>query len=326
MADRRCFVQFPHPGKEHEPGSGRDWSRAEYSHRRKFMHLRGKWIEEDDTRRAGDLWAWGEWEPESDLIRRLSSPPGGSRYPRYLWGPYYVVPRNGYGELHNTDPFIFGERFLYSNCGQPTRSKRGLRYLAPGSVIAFGSGQAVDGERRWALDTVFVIRDFVEYDMARARMELKNWASATFLDVTGGPLADHARQKVSCSRQCAPTSARLRLYLGATPCDPVQGMYSFFPAVPAGGDAGFPRPLIDLPGEYFNARNWQAPKGLREERSFGEVHGLWKRLVEQVRRAGLVLGTHACLPERRERWTAEPKRFVLVHDPEAPSPPGRSTE
>ncbi len=41
----------------------------------------------------------------------------------------------------------------------------------------------------------------------------------------------------------------LRLYPGATPDEPVDGMLSLFPAAPAGGDAGFARPVPDVPQE-----------------------------------------------------------------------------
>ena len=237
-----------------------------------------------------------KWEPESNLICKLNPPGGDFRHPRYLWNPYYV-PRASYGDMHNTDPFIFGEHFLFSNCGQLTPSKRGLKHLDRGSVIAFGSGKMVDGERKWALDTVLVIRDSVPYDMRKACTELKDWAPDAFLDVTGGPLADNP-EKESASGTCAPTDARLRLYRGATPGDPVQGMFSFFPAKPAGGDSGFPRPLVDLPDQYFTSSNWQAPKGAKCNRTFDQLCDLWKRLVKQVREAGLVLGTRAELPPR----------------------------
>ena len=297
MADKRCFVQFSHPGKEHGPKSGRGWHKSKHDHRRKFIKLRGKWIERDGTKESGELWAWGEWEPESDLSCKFNSPRGGSPFPHYLWDPHYI-PKDCYRGLHNTDPFIFGERFLYSNCGQLSSNKVGLKHLDRGSVIAFGSGKEIDGKRRWTLDTVLVVGDFVDYDMHNARMELKDWAPATFMDVTGGPLADHD-EKASTSGTCAPPSAQLRLYRGATPNDPVQEMFSFFPAVPAGSDSGFPRPVVDLPDEYFNPGKWQGPKGLGKERMCSELFDLWNCLVEHVHQAGLVLGTYAELPECR---------------------------
>ena len=124
MTDKRCFVQFSHPGGEHGPKSGRTWHKSEYDHRRKFMQLSGKWIEKDGTRRGGNLWAWGEWEPESELIPEFNTKDGGPHHPRHLWKPYWV-PRNTYRCLHNTDPFIFGDCFLYPKSGSWVRA--GLR-------------------------------------------------------------------------------------------------------------------------------------------------------------------------------------------------------
>ena len=66
------------------------------------MQLSGQWIDTDGNTASGDLWAWGEWEPQSQLLRRLD----GSRArgcPQYLWHPYYVIPKDGYRGLHNTD-------------------------------------------------------------------------------------------------------------------------------------------------------------------------------------------------------------------------------
>ena len=299
MTDKCCFVQFSHPGREHGPKSGCNWHKSKRDHRRKFMQLRGKWIEGDDTTRSGDLWAWGEWEPNSYLICKFNTSGRDSRFPRYLWNPYYI-PKDCYGGLHNTDPFIFGEHFLYSNCGQPSPNKVGLKHLDRGSVIAFGSGKKIDGQRRWTLDTVLVVRDFVDYDMRKARTELKDWAPPTFLDVTGGPMADHD-EKASTSGACTSRATRLRLYRGATPDDPVHGMFSFFPAIQAGRDSGFPRPVIDLPSKYFNPSKWQGPKGLGQERTRDDLLELWNRLVKQVCTAGLVLGIRAELPERQKR-------------------------
>ena len=189
MADKHCFVQFSHPGREHDRGSGSRWNplydsdERELPHRRKFMRLRGAWIDESGATRRGEIRAWGEWEPESDIIRNLDRP--NPLYPRYLWLPYWRR-RNDYSGLHNTDPFIFGEGFLYSNCGQ---SKAGLKRLGVGSVIAFGSGKKIGGEWKWMLDTVFVVKDSIDYDPRDPRERLEGEASETFLNVTGEPLA-----------------------------------------------------------------------------------------------------------------------------------------
>ncbi len=111
------------------------------------MQLNGEWIDKDGDKHSGDLRAWGEWEPESKLICEFDTKDNGPHLPSYLWKPYWV-PRNNYRCLHNTDPFIFGDCFLYSNCGQSAQSKKGLKYLAPGSVIAFGSGKKIGSKRK----------------------------------------------------------------------------------------------------------------------------------------------------------------------------------
>ena len=285
MRSNRCFVQFSHPGGEHEPdpGGGKAWNTHANSHARKFMEFPGRWIEEDGEARTGRLRAWGEWEAESRLLGELRRPHGDWLYPRFLWEPYYV-PQEDHRRLHNTDPFIFGPRFLYSNCGQ--LAKPGLRALGPGSVIAFGSGRKVAGERRWMVDTVLVVADSYAYGADEAREALADLADEAFIEVTAGPIV-------------ANEEGAFRLYRGATPDDPVDGMFSFFPAMPAEGDSGFPRPILDLPAEYFNPRSWQAPKGLWRERSADERRGLWELLAAHVRRSGLVLGTHASSPRRR---------------------------
>lgn len=248
------------------------------------MQLHGQWIDENDAKQSGDLWAWGEWEPESDILRTFNPAGEGSGYPRRLWKPYYVPKSDQeYSKLHNTDPFIFGKHFLYSNC----RQKSSLKRLAKGSIIAFGSRKKINGQPAWTLDTVMVVKDFVDYAPCRAREELRDWAPDTFLEVCGGPFS------------ASPESERLRLYRGATPSDSVDGMFSFFPAMPAGVAREFPRPPINLRAEYFNPASWRTVKGPRDERSYDELRNLWESLVTQVRDAGLVLGTYAELPERR---------------------------
>ena len=137
------FVQFIHPGGEH----GRDavgrkgWNVAD--HRHKFMRVEGQHVERPGAKPVGgEVVLWGEWEPESEVAAIVKRLPGG---PRGLHRPYYVRPgafRWGEQGLQNTDPFVFGDRFLYTLCrqwrgssGRPTV----LRDLASGSLILFGS-------------------------------------------------------------------------------------------------------------------------------------------------------------------------------------------
>ena len=305
MVDSCCFVQFPHPGREARLSrkGGGGWSTLAATHARKFMHARGEWIEAGGRLRSGDLWAWGEWEAQSQLVRRLRRP-DTLTHPECLWRPCYTIPNGGWEGLHNTDPFIFGERILFSNCKQA--SSPCLRSLDRGSVIAFGSRKA----GQWVLDTVLVVADFVDYSTASARSDLAGVVPEAFLDVTAGPLEDnhrdatctpapHTRNRCGGPRAGQGPDATLRLYRGATPEDSVHGLFSFFPEMPAGSDTGFPRPAVELPESHFNKRLQRGHKqscGLTDQ----TLARLWESLGAQVHAAGLVLGTRAALPRRRD--------------------------
>ncbi len=48
------------------------------------MQLRGEWIDGSGAKRSGDMWALGEWEPESDVVRTFSSAREGSGYAKFV--------------------------------------------------------------------------------------------------------------------------------------------------------------------------------------------------------------------------------------------------
>ncbi len=281
MAGSGSFVQLPHPGGEHrpDPGGHKAWTDYDSGHARKFMQMRGRSVDRQGVQRSGDLWAWGEWEAPSELLGRLDRA-DSIHQPEFLWSPYYTGRAGGHARLHNTDPFIFGDRILYSNCVQ--KNRKNLRRLERGSVIVFGSFK----KHGWVLDTVVVVADYADYLAEDARTALAGVVPNAFLEVTGGPLADND------------TAEAFRLYRGATPDDPVGGMFSFFPAVLAGGSAGFERPAIELPEAFFT-------KGLRQNcklsggQAAGTLSGLWRSIVDQVLDDGLLLGTHASPPNKR---------------------------
>lgn len=300
MPNSRCFIQFPHPGGEYQPGSsGWDqWNARWCAHARKFMQFDGEWIDDAGGRHNGELWAWGEWEAHSKLLCELDQP-GSSEYPKCLWHPYFTKLPGGHEGLHNTDPFIFGERMLYTNCKQSTFPV--LRRLARGSVIAFGSKK----NHRWILDTVFVVAGSVDYAAPEAPIALADHASGAFLEVTAGPLADNGE------------TGPFTFYWGATPEEPVDGMFSFFPAMIAEGSVGFERPTIRLPKTYFTE---MLGRGIKSSCDLAPstLFGLWQCLVDQVLNAGLVLGTHAALPERRM-----PSREGALRNRISNGPPGK---
>ena len=113
MPGDRFFVQFPHPGGEHVPvGNDMTWNIA--PHRRKFLLARGRYLDADVDLHRGELMLWGEWEPPSCVVRRW---PAHGRLPRVLHRPHWFRPGDA-EPRQNTDPWIWGDAMLYSNCKQ----------------------------------------------------------------------------------------------------------------------------------------------------------------------------------------------------------------
>ena len=279
MQDQRCFVQFMHPGGEHKPNAGnlRTWNDG--PHKRKFLLCRG---ETESDRRERELMFWGEWEPPSEVVREFPLPLRDG--PRYLYRPYWERRRSVRG-LQNTDPFVF-DGFFYSICkqlrgGRPTQ----LRHLLPGSVILFGSH--LRGE--FVLDTVFVVKRSVDHTDRTFRERLDGHVPRHYPDVALAPFySTDSRDASGCA-----VGLDMRLYVGATVDDPVEGMFSYFPCA----DAPFERPRIELPG-VVNPDSRQANR-LNRGLATDQFCELWRQVREQVLEQGCDLGVRAEFPERR---------------------------
>lgn len=288
MQDKLCFVQFFHPGGEHcldAPGI-KEWTKVEDGHGRKFFRSPGRSLLDKEAKPAeGEIGFWGEWEAPSETEAVSMPRPDG---PKWMHRPFWSRPESFRG-LHNTDPFVFGDRFCYTGCLQHT--KRGptqLRHLARGSVILFGSKRPRRPE--FTIDTVFVVADFIDHARRDYMRKLAPIVSETYAAVT---LAPWYADMGDCT---VPESDRsYRLYRGATFDDPVNGMFSFFPCVREDGlNQGFARPVIRIPG-VISPKMTQGKK-LNPRQSIGEITPLWSEVVRQVMVQGLALGTHADLP------------------------------
>ena len=292
----RFFVQFPHPGKEHRPASDdMPWNAA--PHGRKFLIAPGRYVDAAGQRAAAELVLWGEWEPPSRIEQRW--PPSG-QLPHVLHRPYWITPRTT-GFRQNTDPWVWGEQMLYSNCKQPPGAHRratSMRRLTPGSVICFGS--TIGGE--FCLDTVFVIASAEPWSPAKAR-ELD--VSEAFLTCTAEAVTTGETHAAGgCMPNpivCGPRDGEieLTLYRGATVDAPIDGMYSFAPtSIADRGSARFARPAIRLP-DLINPASRQNTRGSKDALTSERVHVAWRSVVDQVLEAGLVLGVSFQTPRHR---------------------------
>jgi hypothetical protein len=255
------------------------WGTDQHEHRRSFMRLPGAW--RDDTlgrTRQGEIVFWGEWEAASVVEPVTERVRDG---PHWLHRPFYngIVDAPRRGIRQNTDPFVFGDRFLYTYCRQARNQN--LRRLAPGSLILFGSTY----KRRFVLDTCLVVDERVPH----ARHDYPETAvprvPRVFRETTLDPM--YQQMAKSCS-----------LYLGATVKHPAaNGTFSFVPCLPAAEARTFARPPIKLPRPLIKiGRTQQAgtipydhPEQLRE---------LWERVVAQVLDS-CALGVRVAVPAPR---------------------------
>lgn len=278
MGDQLMFVQFPHPGGEHRPVEERmPWNRG--NHLRKFLRADGDYVL-DGNRHAGRLVFWGEWEPPSRIIARF--PDGGLGEPRCLHEPVLEVPSDG-GWRQNTDPLVFGDTFLYTNCRQPRNHK--LRELAPGSLILFGSKLGPRAHPDFVLDTVFVVEDGVEYVIeASAALDCCRWVQ----DVVFEPLRLGGDEPGRPYRMY-----RSRVYAGEASVP-----FSFVPCLPAGASPmRFARPVIRLDRRWLNPQRTMGAGAVPA--TTDELAEIWRDVVRQVTAAGLALGTRLEVPQRR---------------------------
>jgi hypothetical protein len=213
-----------------------------------------------------------------------------------MFAPYYR-PRTSYVGLQNTDPFVFGDHFHYAGCqqyrkGHPTQLQR----LPRGSIVLFGS---CVGRTSFVLDTLLVVDRSIEHSYLQLD-SVQQQVSRTYADVTLRPWyagidAGFGGDPNTC----------YRLYWGATPTKPVEGMFSFFPALlEQEAPNGFPRPTIRIDGAITN----HLSQGFKVTPASAElIESWWKRIRDQVYRQGLRLGTAADLPDRRGAAPADPR-------------------
>ncbi len=239
---------------------------AHQHHHRKFLLAPGRYIDGHDRIGESELVFWGEWEPPSRIVRRW---PQAGRLPRALHRPYWVEPPAG----QNTDPWVWGERMIYSNCKQlvgPGRRPTSMQRLTRGSVICFGS--IIDGE--FCVDTVFVVAS-AEHWVPDEVSDLD--VNDAFKTCTGNAIRAAGRDG----------HVPLTLYRGATFDDQVEGMFSFVPARRADADdLRFRRPA--LYSRLINRFSRQSTWGSRRPLSLSTVRNAWEEVLHQVMASDLV--------------------------------------
>jgi hypothetical protein len=272
-----AVVQFPHPGGEHNPGILEEAPWNTQAHCRKFLRSPGSYLDRDNVLRSGSVSFWGEWEAQSRVVGHFQKAAPG--LPRFLHEPFLQRPDDLMAGRQNTDPFVFGKAFLYSNCRQftatlgPSRMQR----LAEGSVVLFGSKLNHD----FVLDTLMVIGSGTPYVIGEPD-EFGYDVTDVFRAATLEPLA--ASPKLA--------GTRAMLYRGLMYGSGRQEMFSFVPA-----DANcqpFARTIIELAG-LVNPAN---PRGAKTTRvTPDQARHACHEVVRQVRKQGLDLAVFLAEPQ-----------------------------
>lgn len=305
MSREVLTVQFTHPGGEHavsreERAAGiKEWNYG--PHRRKFLKSMGQYVMEDGTLSPKqDLLFWGEWEPTSKFSPVASTAAKGVA-PVYYHEPFVqvkngslVIPpffkerKNGTSDplkRQNTDPFVFGDCFLYCCCKQRKHKKKSslteftkMGNLDRGSLILFGSTiSPKQGGPYFVLDTVFVVADYKEYCSKTALTDLAGIVSNDYCEITG--YKDWTDDE------------KYILYRGATVDNPVEGMFSFVPCRSCdSGVVGFPRVELkssDLPNVITDDLN-ASPK--YSKTTVILPRDCWSEVCDVVKRLGFKLG------------------------------------
>lgn len=286
MSQAPRVIQFPHPGFEYRLRGDTDvmpWKQEGTEHNRKYLLTRGSLVDPHSWERTDDvsIGFWGEWEPPSRWTR--SSGPIEPYHPTFFHEPLLPASRPDVSH-QNTDPIVFGDAFIYSNCKQYLRA---MRDMPPGSIVLFGRGMKVHGERRFVLDTCFVVESGTPTRVAR--YAVKPWGQSLLHDLVLGPFTPQDDHEWTL------TEYRARMHAsGGMP-------FSFVPAVAHDEQPeGFARPVIRPIGPLEGLITETLMMGLKPTtvEDADAARAVWDEVVRQVQDQGCMLGVHAQPPER----------------------------
>lgn len=284
------IVQFVHPGFEyqkhghvgprHQRSGVMAWKDGGSIHDRKFMWHPGSALDVTGGVDHADvpLTFWGEWEGPS-VFWKINSP--GKPLASIVHGPFRPadVPTRS---VQNTDPMVFGDAFIYSNCRQPSRPV--LRGLPEGSVILFGrlGKRNETKEPFFALDTCLVV-DRVQSLPARP-----------FDESSYG--SDIVEDTAVCALYTEGARGDLVVHTGRTRAQ--AEAFSYVPArISPDAPSLFGRPEL-RPEDGLEDIISPGTQGINvtHDLSDSDRDAVWKAVVNQVVDQGCVLGYHAAEP------------------------------
>lgn len=284
------IVQFVHPGFEyhkrehvgprHQRSGVMSWKDGGSTHDRKFIWHSGSALDVTSGVDHADvpLSFWGEWEGPS-VFGKIDSP--GKPLPNIVHAPFRPteVPT---GSVQNTDPMVFGDAFIYSNCRQGSRPV--LRGLPEGSVILFGRLGKKDRTKEpfFSLDTCLVVN---RVQSLRARpFEASSYGS------------DIVEDTAVCALYTEGARGDLVVHTGRT--REQAEVFSYVPAhISPVAPTLFGRPEL-RPADGLEGIISPGTQGINvtHDLSDDDRNEIWKAVVKQVVDQGCVLGYRAGEP------------------------------
>lgn len=280
------IIQLLHPGRQYDIRPQHNnrqyqfinencgilyWSSLD-AHRRKYIYTMGDCIHPDGRLlRNQPIVFWGEWEAHS-VFRLIQNNGQAEDRPRHIHQPFISREREG---KQNTDPFVFGEPFLYSNCLQSLRT---MRDVPNGSLILFGSEVSRDGERSFVLDTVFVVETSIQINRKNLP-EIRAKTPTVFHDTV--------LRKIPCNRI-------YRLYFSRMHSDQNASCFSYFPCKLYERDQFMLRPSIPI--DKFNLKKPGSGQGIHKIQRDSQKY--WEELKDYLRSSGYCLGVKVFMPPR----------------------------
>lgn len=280
--------------KDYKSGK-RNWN-IHKTHFRKFMvmdHV-SYVIPGDDTKYDGRLSFWGEWEPSSDFkVQRHNNAEFIAHSP--------ICDFNYIGERrHNTDPFIFGDYFWYTNCKQS--NKLITKNLAPFSIVIFGTESSLDGT--FLVDTIFVVGRRFSYE------EITTKTSITTKEL------EFSNLNVLFSHKQNSKYSEYGYYQGLMH-DNNHDYYSFVPAKLQDGEEITRHDRLKLDREKFNFAGMKKDnvtgkyrgsgavcklvcpnnRECKSEHSEAEIEKYWALIVDECRQQNFILGIKFPMPK-----------------------------
>jgi hypothetical protein len=275
------------------------WKPGRSAHDRKYMVSRGALLDAAAGRDHRDvpIAFWGEWEGPS-LYWKIDSP--GKPLPSVVHAAFRPRERPS-GPVQNTDPMVFGDAFIYSNCMQA--HYRVLRSLTPGSIVLFGRYSRVAGIPAFSLDTCLVVN------------RMQRITPAPFDDTYGSDLLEDA-----VVRPLYTEGARddLTVYFGRGKGAHDEA-FSFVPAQLMDVDPPlFARPELRPTGVLDGIVASGNMQGIKAtwNLSAGDRDAIWQEVADQVAAQGCGLGYYALDPPLLD----EASCLALIGDGPEPIP------